>query len=143
MLINKIHKDMIASKQTSDSVAKNLLVTLYAESAKVGKDKRNGTTTDDEVIAMVKKFIANATETARYLRERNQEDTVLQREIQILTEYLPSQLDKDSLEIIIKSFLTENNLSGVKAVGPTMAYLKNTYSGQYDGKMASEIIKSL
>lgn len=143
MIIDNIHKDMIASKQTSDTIKKNLLVTLYAESAKVGKDKRNGITTDDEVIATVKKFIANATETARLLRERNQDDTVLQTEITILTKYMPSQLDKNSLETIIKAFLSENNLSGVKAMGPTMAYLKNTYSGQYDGKMASEIIKSL
>lgn len=143
MLINKIHSDMISSKQTSDSVAKNLLVTLYAESSKVGKDKRNDASTDEEVIATVKKFITNATETARLLRERNQDDSMQQKEIWILTEYLPKQLDRNSLEIIIKSFLSENNLSGAKAIGPTMSYLKNNYSGQYDGKMASEIIKSL
>lgn len=143
MLINKIHTDMIASKQTSDNIAKNLLVTLYAESIKVGKDKRNGASTDEEVIATVKKFITNAGETARLLRERNQDDSAQQHEIKILSDYLPRQLDRSTLETIIKQYLLENTVSGPKAIGQIMAFLKANYSGQYDGKMASDIVKSL
>lgn len=143
MIIDNIHKDMIASKQTSDTIKKNLLVTLYAESAKVGKDKRNGITTDDEVIATVKKFITNAGETARLLRERNQDDSAQQHEIKILSQYLPQQLDCTALETIIKQYLSENTVSGPKAIGQVMGFLKANYSGQYDGKMAGEIVKRL
>jgi len=143
MLINQIHADMMLARQNSDTVTKNLLITLYSEASKVGKDKRNGPSTDEEVIATVKKFIANATETSRLLKERNQNDLTQQSEVEILNKYLPSQLDKNSLETILKEFLATNNLSGPRAIGQAMAYLKNTYSGQYDGKMASEIIKNL
>lgn len=143
MLINQIHADMMSARQHSDNVTKNLLITLYSEASKVGKDKRNGPSTDEEVIATVKKFITNAAETSRLLKERNQSDLTQQTEIEILNKYLPMQLDKDSLERILQEFLANNNISGPRAIGQAMAYLKNNYSGQYDGKMASEIIKNL
>ena len=64
-MMQKLFTDMIAARKGDNAVAKSLLVTLYSEAARVGKDRRNGDTTDEEVIAVVKKFAANAEETRR------------------------------------------------------------------------------
>ena len=61
-MIGKIRDDMITARKGDDPVAKSLLVTLYSEASRVGKDKRNGDPTDEEVVAVVKKFAANAEE---------------------------------------------------------------------------------
>ena len=38
MLIEQLRTDMIAARKAGDSVEKSLLVTLYAETSRVGKD---------------------------------------------------------------------------------------------------------
>ena len=55
LLIEKLRQDMIAARKGSDTVTKSLLVTLYSEAQMVGKNRRNGDTTDDECIAVIKK----------------------------------------------------------------------------------------
>ena len=45
-----------ARKARTDKVLSDLLTTLYSEAAMVGKTKRNGESTDEEVLAVVKKF---------------------------------------------------------------------------------------
>ena len=142
MMMQKLFTDMIAARKGDDAVAKNLLVTLYSEAARVGKDRRNGDTTDEEVIAVVKKFAANAEETRRLLGERGQDAAVQAQEIAILEGYLPQQLDRKGLDAVIHTIIHEMKLEGPKAMGTVMAELKRGYSGRYDGKMASELTKA-
>lgn len=142
MLIETLHKDMIAARQGSDPVAKNLLVTLYSESLMVGKNRRNGNPTDEEVVAMVKKFAANAEETCRLLRDRGQDTAAQNLEINILNRYMPQQMDRAVLESVVHSIVHEMKLEGPKTMGLVMAELKKSYAGRYDGKMASEVVKA-
>jgi uncharacterized protein YqeY len=141
MLIEKLRGDMIAARKGDDAVAKSLMVTLYSEAAMVGKNKRNGDTTDEEAIAVIKKFAANAEETRRLLDERGQDTSVQAREIRILEGYLPSQLDRAGLDAVIRMIIHDMKLEGPKAMGSVMAELKRGYSGRYDGKMASDLTK--
>jgi uncharacterized protein YqeY len=141
MLIETLHKDMVSARQGKDSVAKNLLVTLYSEALMVGKNKRNGNPTDDEVLATIKKFAANVDDTIRNLQAINRDAAIQQREADILHAYLPQQIDRITLEAVVHSIVHEMKLEGAKAMGAVMAELKKNYTGRYDGKMASEVVK--
>lgn len=142
MLIQQLFTDMIAARKGSDPISKSLLVTLYSEAARVGKDKRNGDTTDEEAIAVIKKFAANAEETRRLLAERAQDVSVMNREIEILEAYLPQQMDLAQLKDVIDSIIRELKLEGPKSMGTVMAELKKNHSGCYDGKQASVLVKA-
>jgi uncharacterized protein YqeY len=143
MLIDTVYADMITARKGSDSVAKNLLVTLYSEAAMVGKNKRNGPTTDDEVIATVKKFTANAEETVRLLEQRGTDVAVQKHEITILNRYLPQQMTEADLTDAVKTIVSTLGVNGPKAMGAVMAELKAQYAGKYDGKIASAVVKSV
>ena len=52
------------------------------------------------------------------------------------------KLSKYDLEDKVRDIVSELGLSGAKAMGIVMAELKKRYSGQYDGKMASDVVKS-
>ena len=144
MLIERIHKDMMSARQSNtDPVLKNLLIAFYSEALRIGKDKRNGQSTDDEVISVGKKFITNASETAKILKDRGQDDSVQQKEISIIANYLPKQSSEDELKLIIASIINESNLSGTKAMGQIMSSLKSKYGNAFDGKLASGIAKSI
>lgn len=131
---------MIAARKGSNHVLKNLLVTLYSEAQMVGKNKRNGDPTDEEVISVVKKFITNAEETSKILILNSKSNHDQLEEINALNNYLPSQLSEDQLRTIISSYVSSIQNPNI---GLVMKYLKDHYSGQYDGKVASMLVKNM
>ncbi len=57
----------------------------------------------------------------------------------ILARYLPTMLDAEALSTLLQTWIAE----GVATMGQLMARLKERHPGQYDGKRASEIVRSL
>ena len=143
MLIEKLFVDMIAARRGTDLVAKSLLVTLYSEANMVGKNRRNGATTDDEVVATVKKFAANVEETIKNLEEIHRDTSNQRRELQILQEYLPQPLTEAELRRAVKEIVTEMGVSGSRAMGQVMSELKTRHGASYDGRLASTLVKEV
>jgi len=111
----------------------SLLTTLLGEAAMVGKNAGRETS-DQEVVAVVKKFIKNIDETITALQARGQLFTEFSYERSILERYLPQQLTESTLFAVAK---TQPDM-------PTfMKHLKENYAGQYDGKLASTIAKTV
>jgi uncharacterized protein len=95
---------------------------------------------DDEVVAIVAKFIKNIDETLRVLDAERDAAAIakLNAERAVLERYLPSQIDEAQIE----AFARERIAAG-DAMGQVMNSLKTAYAGQYDGKIASGIVKKL
>lgn len=122
-------------------------VTLYAEAAKVGKDKRNDESTDDEVISVLKKFKAGAEIVINAATERKDagDQALIDQalvEISIVDQYLPTMMSEDELTIEIIEFVKTLEDSTAKQMGKVMAHLKATFPGLYDGAMASKLVKN-
>lgn len=143
MLIDQIRDDMIAARKADDAVAKSLLITLFSEAQMVGKNKRNGATTDEEVIGVIRKFAANVEETERLLQARGQDTQAQRRELEILAAYLPTQMTQEGLESAVRVIVRDLGVSGAKSMGAVMAELKARHAGTYDGKLASQVVKSI
>jgi uncharacterized protein YqeY len=140
MLMEKIREDMITARKGTDTVARNLLITLYSEAQAVGKNKRNGDTTDEEVVSMVKKFITNLEETVRLLEARNQDVHAQTHELEILRTFLPRQMTEQELTQVVQNLVTAHVGANM---GQIMTQLKADHAGTYDGKMASQVVKSV
>ena len=67
---------------------------------------------------------------------RTEQKEKLQKEIAILEEFLPKQMTGDDLEKVITSLKEQTPELSLNVV---MKHLKDNYTGQYDGKSASEI----
>ena len=143
MLIEKIREDMLAARKGTDAVAKSLLVTLFSEAQMVGKNKRNGATTDEETIGVIRKFLTNVEETMRLLCDRSQDVSAQKREQEILMRYLPTQMTDHELEAAVRAIVAELGVSGAKAIGSVMAALKTRHGSTYDGRAASSIVKQV
>lgn len=143
-ILEKIKADQLQARKDKDKLKASLLTTLIGEAAMVGKNKGNRDSTDVEVVAVIKKFINNANETITILTPEKQNlaayATTL-AEIRILNEYLPQQLTADGLTEVINYIITEINASTIKDMGKVMKILKERYDGQYDGALASSLIK--
>lgn len=132
-LISKIKEKQINARKSGSKEA-SLLTTLLGEATAVGKNAGNRETNDAEVIAVVKKFIKNIDETITALSSRNQDASAFIAEKTVLEEFLPKQLSEDELK---KIAIGRSNMPDF------MKYLKEKFNGQYDGKLASSVAKTV
>lgn len=95
-----------------------------------------------DIVALVRKELNKRTEIIGYAQQAGRAETVAQSEAEkaVLEAYLPHQLDTGELEAIVKALAAE---LGTTQIGPLMAELRKRHAGQFDGKVASEIIKKL
>jgi uncharacterized protein YqeY len=142
MLIEKIRADRLIAMKARDEKKRNLLGVLIADACKDVKHPD-----DTAVVRFVKKFIENAKENLQALDRSGGAATAREdarREIDILTDYLPSQLTGDSLaEAIGKAMALEAIEALPSNMGKVMKAMGIHYAGQYDGKEASELVKGI
>lgn len=132
-LIQTIKEQQLQARKDGN-VQASLLTTLLAEATNVGKNDGNRETTDQEVVAVVKKFIKNLDETIQALQTRKQDFSAFTAEKETLETFLPAQLSKTDLL----------NLAKTQPSMPLfMKHLKENFAGQYDGKTASLIAKQV
>jgi uncharacterized protein YqeY len=105
-------------------------------------EKRIATLPEAEIGALVRKEINKRTEAAEFARKANRPELVQENEAEValLQAYLPQQLSADALQTIITALANE---LGTIQIGPIMAKLRERHTGQFDGKLASELIRKL
>jgi uncharacterized protein len=127
-LIEKISKDFMSAYKAKDMEKKNFLGVIKTEVTKETK-----TPEDSYVVGKLKSMIKNAQST----------NSLTEYELNIINDYLPTQMTEDVLRETIGNFITKEDLSTMKDMGKIMGYLKSNFEGEYDGKLASTIIKEL
>jgi uncharacterized protein YqeY len=97
---------------------------------------------ETDIAALVRKEINKRNEAGEFARKANRPELVAanEREKAILEAYLPQQLSAEALEKIITDLAGE---LGTTQIGPLMAKLRERHAGQFDGKLASELIRKL
>jgi hypothetical protein len=95
-----------------------------------------------EIVALVRKEMNKRTEIIGYATQAGRAETVAQSEADkvLLEAYLPQQLDAAALDAVVRALAAE---LGTTQIGALMAELRKRHAGQFDGKLASEIIKKL
>lgn len=145
LLIDQIAAQRAAAAKNGDTALRNLLSTLHAEAARIGKDARNEKSTDDEVLKTVQKFMKNAEESVKALeasgRGEDARAEALRQEIRFLSLYLPAQMTEDELRDAIAKAASESGATSVKDMGKVMAVLKAAHAGSYDGAAAARLAK--
>ena len=105
-------------------------------------EKQISALAESDIVALVRKEINKRTEAADFARQANRPDLIAQNESEkaVLAVYLPQQLSAEALESVLRALATE---LGSTQIGPLMTQLRERYAGQFDGKLASEIIRKI
>ena len=143
-LVDEIKQASLAARKAKDTVASSLLTTLFSDVVNVGKNSGNRNTTDAEAVAVVKKFLKGVEETiAAFNGKQDSRLDIAVIEKELLTKFLPTQLTEEQLKKEVEQIAqTIENLSA-KHMGLIMKQLKEKFEGQYDGSIASKVVKSL
>lgn len=118
--------------QRSNPVIYSLLGVLLGEIDRL-PIPRSQEPSEDQIYAIVKKLHESAKEMRVYTPAADQE-------FEYLKNYIKAQLGRSEIEIIIAELLLQ--VPNVN-LGVVMKHFKDNYSGQYDGKLVSQIAKEI
>ncbi len=138
-LIEQIKEYQLKVRKNRDAAAAATLTTLIGEAEMIGKNA-NRQVTDSEVVSLIKKFIDNIDFTLSKIVDGHEKYLA---EKELLSIFMPVQLNRDQLTQIINDIKVEVGASTPKDMGKIMSVLKTRYGVCYDGKMASEIVKTV
>ncbi len=144
-LIETIRGDSLAARKLRDAFRANLLVTLLAEAQTVGKNaKPPRETTDEETLAVIKKFYKNAEANGIQVMTAQRPGYIdefgrIKSELDILETYIPKQLSEDEIRIIIDGLKVGEIME--PTIGNIQGYFKKMYPGQYDGATVARLAR--
>lgn len=127
-LIEKINQDFMMAYKAKEMEKKDFIGVVKTEVTKESK-----TPEDSYIVGKIKSMIKNAEAT----------NSLSDSELEVLNGYLPTQMTETILTTVVKEYVSQNNINSPKEMGKVMSWLKSNYDGQYDGKMASKIVKQL
>ena len=94
---------------------------------------------DADLLAMMQTMIKQRNESVKIYKDGNREDLAAKElsEINVITRFLPKQLNTEEMEKAIKDAIASTGAASIKDMG----ILKSQYAGQMDFGAASAIIK--
>lgn len=100
---------------------------------------------DNDIVAIIQKLVKQRKESMDIYSAAGRHELAdkEQQEMFALMNYLPKMLSEDELLAVIKDIVTEVGATEIKQMGLVMKALKERYPNQYDGGIASKIIKGI
>lgn len=137
-----LQRDLQDAMRARDRVRLDVLRGLMAALKNAKVDKRVAELPEAEITALIRKEASKRVEIAEFARQAGRSETVTQAEAEraILEAYLPAQMDAAQLEAAVRAIAAD---LGTTQIGAVMAELRRRHAGQFDGKLASELVKRL
>ena len=100
--------------------------------------------TDDTVIEVASRQVKQHKESIEEFRKAGRDDLAdgLEREIKVISNFLPKQLSKEELEEELNKIFDEVKPEGKKDMGKIMKEANQRLKGKADFKLVSEIVNS-
>ena len=140
----KLLQALKEAMREKDELKKDTITMLRAAILQVEKDDRKELT-ESEMEAIVAKQIKSRKESLEDYRKANRDDIVskIEKEIEILTVYLPEQLTEDEIKDLINKAIEKTGASTPRDMGKVMQEIRPQIAGKADGKVVSDMVKQL
>ncbi len=139
-IIDDIKKAMKAKEANKLSILRMIKSTIKNKEIDKGDSL-----SDDDVQAVLRTFVNRAKDSIEQFSGAGRTELAEKEkeELLIIQEYLPKQLDEDSIKIMVKEAISETGASGPKEMGKVMKTVMAKTKGQADGKLVNKLVKEM
>ena len=94
---------------------------------------------------MLQKMVKQRKDSISIYEEQGREDlaTTEREEVEVISRYLPKQMDEAELTGFLNKLVSELGASGMKDMGRIMGEANKRLAGKAEGKMIASIVKNL
>ena len=102
-------------------------------------------TDDEDIKKLFKKMVKQRAESIEIYKKNNRKDLleVEQNEYNILSSFLPKQLNEEDTKKICEQIISKLNANSIKDMGKVMGELKKEYADEIDFAKAGVLLKQL
>ena len=144
-LIETKYKEAIKSKNLDKTNTYRLIKSAIKDKdiesrTKGSKEEVN----DQQILSLLQNLIKQRKDSIDSFKSASREDLINKEksEIELISQFLPKQLDENQTNEIIKKIIDDNGFSSLKDMGSLMSNLKEKHSGSIDMALAGKIAKS-
>ena len=140
------YKNSLKSKDKSKISTYRLILSGIKDvdiSNRSGSNKKE--TNDEDIKKLLKKMIKQRSESIEIYKKNNRKDLleVEQREVEIISEYLPKQLSEEETKKLCTEIVQKIGAACIKDIGKIMGELKKNYADSLDFAKAGLILKEI
>jgi uncharacterized protein YqeY len=143
--LDKLTNDMKAAMKGGDKPRLEVLRMLISELKKKAIDAKVDNLPDDEEAAVLQKAIKTRADSVSQAKAANRPEIAAkeQFEIDVITGYLPKQMDAAEVTAKVKEVAAAIGYQGGKDTGRFMKEWMAKYKGLADGKLVQDALKTL
>ena len=141
-MFEQVTKDLTAAMKEKDAFKLSVLRMLKS-ALKNEEINKKSPLTDDEVLSVIKKQVKTRKDSKAEYEGYNRLDLAedLQKEIDILSAYLPEELSEDAINKIVEETINELKPEGMKGMGLVIKTISAKYGAMVDMGLVSKIVK--
>ncbi len=100
--------------------------------------------TEETELKILQKLIKQRKESADIYKQQGRDDLsiVEEEEIDVISNFMPKQLDRAEIEAVILQIIKDSGANSVKEMGKVMGLANKELAGKADGKLIAEIVKT-
>ena len=122
-----------------------LVVSAIKDAEIANRTKENKDISDGDIIAILKKMVKQRNESCEVYKKAGRQELLEneKKEIDIISSFLPNQLNEEETKKICSDIIKEMGASSMKDMGKVMSQLKQKHADALDFSKVSLIIKEL
>jgi uncharacterized protein YqeY len=99
--------------------------------------------TAEAELKILQRLVKQRKESADIYKQQGREDLsqIEEEEIEVISGFMPKQLDRSEITVIIADLIKTSGVTSVKEMGKVMGLANKELAGKADGKLISEIVK--
>ena len=140
-LSERLQSDLHAAIRDRDELRRDTLRMAIAAAYGIEKE-RHASLTDDEVVGVLARQVKTRRESIEAFRSAGRDDLAdrEEREVAILSGYLPAPLAEDELREMVRAAIAETGATSARDLGRVMGALTPRTRGRADGKQVSGMV---
>ena len=138
-----INEDLKAAMKSGDSVKLNTIRSIRAQLIELSKRGTGTSITPEEEMTALLAAAKKRKEAIEMYKKAGRNDLADQekRELDIINTYLPKQMSREEVEILVKKIIGNIGATSSKDFGKVMPVAMKELKGKIDGKVIQEVVK--
>jgi uncharacterized protein YqeY len=144
-LKERLDKDLENAVREQNTLRRTVLRSIRSEVHNEEIALQKPLENDESIISVISKQVKQHRESIYEFRKGQREDLIEREEaeLDVLLDYLPTQLTSEEITILVQGVLQEVGASGLGDKGKVMGKLMPQVKGKADGLVVNEIVSNL
>jgi uncharacterized protein len=144
-LEERINKDLVVAMKAKDEVSLRGIRAIKTALMVIKTDGTGSVVDETREVQVVQKLVKTRQESLDIFEKNNREDLAVKEreEIAIIRRYLPSMIEGEELDAIIKGIIESVGATSPKEIGKVMGAASKQLAGKAEGKAISDAVKKL